>query len=727
MHNLAYLFFRKKDYTMRFSIDCLEIMASKDIVEANGNIYKNLLTVEDFDKSRLPKRFFFNDFYEKEFGESGNLVLKKEKKNCPNSFYGENINIQAIVGKNGAGKSSVLDLMYVAINNFSYMFERGNDRPGAADLYYVQNMYLNLYFSIGDESYILSCNGDKISLDDLVFEIDKRDRVGFIEKYDEKENKYKGIPDAELSEKLKNFFYTIVSNYSLQSFISSNYICKVYVHKKDGEKQWDEEYTSSWIDSIFHKNDGYKRSIVLNPYRNYGKIDMETELELSKDRFIALMIKDKEIDDNYSLEKINYNIAMKKEDDLAKYFAGIIPLECYKNDPFVKEGKIDQHHTLESFEKIAREIRSVNPEDKSFFMDYLENKLLSDGRFDCIKGKCNVDLHTSSPKVKKLCLLYLYKKICQIVLRYPEYSEYSQFSPYDKNGKFLRSNSALTKNQEEELLDKINQGKSHIEIKVQRAINFLKLEDAKIESLLVASEFDVKKYFELFPFNVESEKINDVIEHLPPSIFEKNIVLKNKKKKSFVNYKKLSSGEHQKYQNISTHLYHIMNLISVQNANEVNRENRLAYKYINLIFDEIEICFHPEYQRTFVNTLVQMLIARKINEECVINIFLVTHSPFILSDIPSSNVLFLKEGDQDYSEKERRTFAENIGEMFYDSFFMEYTIGAFAEWKLKELVKWKQGVESKIANEQEAKYIMDCIGDSVIKSLIDEVEPVGDV
>ena len=169
-----------------------------------------------------------------------------------------------------------------------------------------------------------------------------------------------------------------------------------------------------------------------------------------------------------------------------------------------------------------------------------------------------------------------------------------------------------------------------------------------------------------------------------------------------------------------------MNLISVQHSNNANGEKRLAYKYINLIFDEIEVCFHPEYQRTFVNTLLQMLKVRKITEKCAINIFLVTHSPFILSDIPTSNVLFLKEGTQDYSEKERRTFAENIGEMFYDSFFMEQTIGAFAESKLKELVKWKQGLESKIANEKDAKYVLDCIGDPVIRSLIDEVEKIED-
>ena len=219
--------------------------------------------------------------------------------------------------------------------------------------------------------------------------------------------------------------------------------------------------------------------------------------------------------------------------------------------------------------------------------------------------------------------------------------------------------------------------------------------------------------------------MDDILEHLPPSIFEKNITLTNEKEKTVVDYSQLSSGEHQKYQTISTHLYHIMNLISVQKANVANHESRLAYKHVNLVFDEIEICFHPEYQRKMVNILLQMLIARKMNINCVINIFIVTHSPFILSDIPASNVLFLKDGTQEVSKnKKTLSFAQNIGEMMYDSFFMEKTIGDFAESKLKELIKWKQGKASKIKTDKEAKRILDLIGDPVIRSLIEEVEKI---
>lgn len=50
---------------MSFSINCLEITATKEIVERNGNIYKNLLTAKEFSESgfKFPKRFFFNDCY----------------------------------------------------------------------------------------------------------------------------------------------------------------------------------------------------------------------------------------------------------------------------------------------------------------------------------------------------------------------------------------------------------------------------------------------------------------------------------------------------------------------------------------------------------------------------------------------------------------------------------------------------------------------------------------
>ena len=143
-----------------FSINCLEITASKSQWEQNKSLYKNLLSDEDYDNfekdntnhETFHKRFFFNDFYKKE--QHGNLE-KNQNRALPDNFFGDKINVQAIVGKNGSGKSTLMDLMYMAINNFSYMFDRNRIRPNSANLFFVKNLYINLYFSINHQEFLL--------------------------------------------------------------------------------------------------------------------------------------------------------------------------------------------------------------------------------------------------------------------------------------------------------------------------------------------------------------------------------------------------------------------------------------------------------------------------------------------------------------------------------------------------------------------------------------------
>ncbi len=682
-----------------FSINCLEITVPKNTWKENKSLYKNLVTKNDYllflKKHRtmagFKKRFFFNDFYKKE--QYGDLEINPNRA-LPENFFGNNINVQAIVGKNGSGKSTLMDLMYMAINNFSYLFDRGNERPGAGDLLYTKSIYLTLYFSIDNNVHILSCKGDVIKLDELLLEIDKNPNG-----YENKDERYKGIPDELLPIKLKDFFYTIVSNYSMQSFISSNYVCDAFVHKNEFDgNQCDLESYGCWIDPIFHKNDGYKRSIVLNPYRENGDIKMEREQNLSKDRFIALTVKDKNLDDAYSLENIKYSLSKIKDSDLIKYF-----MQTFLH----KNGKNFVDYLKSAF----------HPEKD------LDDKISSDERLKCMVDFYKFKISDKSPYEKKLCLLYLYRKICKIIQTYTEYhDEYATSTPFYING--VNAGTTINKAKTDELLNTIKNRLTHIELKAQRAIKFLELDDNIIQSLLAIKTFDIEDYLKVFSDYSPDSNLDYIIEHLPPSIFDKEITLKNKKNNSIVNYKQLSSGEHQKHQTISTHLYHLTNLISVQKSNETSTKKTLAYKYVNLVFDEIEICFHPEYQRSMINTLLQMLIARKMNINCTINIFVVTHSPFILSDIPASNVLFLEDGTQNVSKnKKTLTFAQNIGEMMYDSFFMKKTIGDFAETKLKELIKWKQGKNSSMSK-KEADDILNTIGDPVIRSLIEEIEKI---
>ncbi len=338
---------------MSFSINCLEITASKEIVERNSNIYKNLLTAKEFLEPgfKFPKRFFFNDYYKREPDERGNLIPnEREERFDSDLFFGENINIQAIVGMNGCGKSSLLDLMYMAINNFCFMFERGRTLPNTSFLFYIENLYINIYYSIQNEEYVLHCEGNKVFLT-----IPHED--GIDRKYDIQHKEEETKTELQIKKIVEPFFYTIVSNYSLQSFISTNYLQKIKVFNKttciadelnnvrvDGAQKRrisDECFDSktSWIDSIFHKNDGYVRSIVLNPFRDRGIIDMNREQQISKYRLISLLIKDskeerqRRIFQDYSVNEIKYeldeNFVLSKYpdcktiEDIGEYLLGL--------------------------------------------------------------------------------------------------------------------------------------------------------------------------------------------------------------------------------------------------------------------------------------------------------------------------------------------------------------------------------------------------------------------
>ena len=58
-------------------------------------------------------------------------------ENHLDKFFGSRINVQAVVGVNGSGKSSLFEIIYRVINNLSCLLNRGKRRKTAADLCYI--------------------------------------------------------------------------------------------------------------------------------------------------------------------------------------------------------------------------------------------------------------------------------------------------------------------------------------------------------------------------------------------------------------------------------------------------------------------------------------------------------------------------------------------------------------------------------------------------------------
>ena len=100
-----------------------------------------------------------------------------------------------------------------------------------------------------------------------------------------------------------------------------------------------------------------------------------------------------------------------------------------------------------------------------------------------------------------------------------------------------------------------------------------------------------------------------------------------------------------------------------------------------------------------------------------LNLFFATHSPFILSDIPKENIIFLKDGKNVSDEVEIDTFGANIHTLLSHGFFMEDGLmGEFAKEQINEVIKFLNDKDSKIKDKKEAQNIINMIGEPVIKN-----------
>ena len=236
-----------------------------------------------------------------------------------------------------------------------------------------------------------------------------------------------------------------------------------------------------------------------------------------------------------------------------------------------------------------------------------------------------------------ITLSYIHKKL--IKMAYTDYKAFRRYREIDPKTKAcnIKNINAYVK--------RIKESDSHAAFKVKGAILYLKYYKELLPNI------DFKKSFSI---NIEelSQKIHNIrtkesflvntFMMTPPSFFSIKIVPKDGSA-----FDSLSSGEKQKIHSISSIVYNLIRLNSVEQLKDEKREESekiIHYNYINIILDEIELYYHPEWQRTYIANLLDYI--GKINSENLkhikgLNITFLTHSPYILSDIPNTFVLKL--------------------------------------------------------------------------------------
>jgi predicted ATPase len=492
-------------------------------------------------------------------------------------------------------------------------------------------------------------------------------------------------------------FYSIINNYSLYGLNSLE--------------------IGDWITKIFHKNDGYQTPIVINPMRTKGIIDINTENYLSKSRLLS-------------------NLLSKVEGDVEE------SLRCLVNGKVAKTLNLEINTNKFKNERGNIEFRYLKYKD-----DLLYKILNAFKNYETEEStKEEIIFRFQKPSLaEEYTIEYIFRKIDKIARTYT-LNRKKMGDKFNFDYPFLL----------DDLLSELKNNFSHVTFKLRQAVNFLRYDYSSIDKSQCNLNISISKLSDEILGRLESiikldidyaqsQQINqsksedpqeeenksfvyisrlkhELINFLPPSFYNLDIQFENDNG----SFSDLSSGEKQNLFSISTIIYHLYNLKSISDS-----EGQSVYDLYNIVLDEIELYFHPDFQKSFISDLLKNIekIEKKFDG---INILFITHSPFILSDIPNSNILFLENG-KPTDKKDFRTFGANIHDILADSFFMPkgYT-GKFAKEKIDKTVGWlfekyqeikilkEKGNEKKIADYKKDMDPKEVFNHEMIMNLIDE-------
>ncbi|WP_156308929.1 AAA family ATPase [Sphingobacterium endophyticum] len=712
----------------------------------------------------------------------------------PSNLYGKNINVSALVGKNGSGKSSLLELFYYAtlISNLEHINTdiekiRWLDMPccvdiillndhGNIEIINISHRYINIQTTISLTTFTAEGGGDIL----------KFNKTG-----------------NTVSNGVRFNFYSNVINYSIYGLNSE---------------------TLPWLDYIFKKNDGYQLPIVISPFKENGNFNINNEYLLMQSRaiFYSKILGKVELIDDIYIEDVHFKIQLDKIlkitelekssfDSLSQFISnlgiseeeynrlifeesfGLISLNTIRNNipyiTFSKDdgvlnyddlskkdllSKIDFYKSLVYlyvFKKLYKISRNYKKYRKFLFLFYdlnyfnfkhdsLTNINNSDSEeivrkniFDYVANSIGLDTYGQKETLNEYDLFEiksLFRDFHEIISNDKTSRFYELLNGYKFDSKNVRNNIKPTREIVEKLYNskefrefcfkrfvlELNYDTSHITFKLNQAKNYFInniFESIEVDKSVLSK--DDKEFTVEININNDYLLNKNKIEEIPLAVFEHSIqVVKTGEKKSddrnklikdgvlkTFSYTSLSSGEQHLMNSMLTIAYHIYNLQSVTEDSGL-----IKFNNINLIFDELELYLHPEYQRQYISNLINLLnrIADVTNyKEINYNILMVSHSPFILSDIPSENVLKLENGESEPNDL-INSFAANIYDLLKDEFFLENgTIGAYAQHYINNLIEDidKLKSDSTIEKISNLRKRIKIIGEELIKQGLEDL------
>lgn len=614
------------------------------------------------------------------------LVSKDRYKKTVYDYYGEgrfstpHVSFSAIVGENGAGKSSLIEFEIRLINNFSaIVFGEYAKVYGGQHLHFIDGIEGELYYLLKQNVYRLCVAGRDVKLycyhwleeeenDNIVFkkpiEIIKSHVVPKLGEPIRSAYAYSTTYFESLKNLLPRFFYTVVLNQSAYAYNTNDFASEcndekyeIKVRNGNNKNEIDEiiQYSTEdkcWLSGLFHKNDGYQIPIVLIPYRVEGNYDINVENKLAYERLISIMV---------------------MEDDNGRIINGHLRVTSFNLKRKPCNYDLDYIHQRLGYRQFGSD-------------DYEKMKSILLNTWNSLVG-FDILANSKSYLYRNQAINYLVYKTLKIACTYDEYRKFRyrhivQEEPFDEESF-------------QKLVQMTIANNSHVANKLYRTIAYLIWDiyeiygETKDKPLKIRIADINKRWRNAFnerrielTSNIGSSLITEA--SIPPPFFDTAIGLVELNTGVYVPFEYLSSGEKQQAYSISALVYHLKNLDSVSDDN--SSSERVAYPYIQLVLEEVELYYHPELQRQLIKNILDGIKQANLRNIKWISICIVTHSPFVLSDIPSNNVLALRKDGGDVSKIP--CFASNIHEMLKLSFFLKHgTAGDLATWTTTRIAK----------------------------------------
>ncbi|PLY08044.1 MAG: hypothetical protein C0625_03600 [Arcobacter sp.] len=589
------------------------------------------LWVEDYKNIKSQGFNFSPNFdctFKDEYDENGrlkdNCELIIDKNEDYVSIFPKNINVTAIVGENGSGKSSILQILFMLIyyNRFS------NIKKDDLDTEHYFYAILNLEYKYQNKSFFIVLKDNSGIYKKILFNTDIKCNILCHE-----------LKDTEIN------FFSVYFNYIFDT--------------------WFDDYKDKWISHVYHKNDRYSTPLLLQPNKqNSNTLSAEV-----------------------NIDTINYlNIQ-----NILKFYESISDLSSITS--FFKPNILKIQNILHSIgystngnfiefkviHKIANQILTIVSKH-NFKLNYNSNN-------NIMKELKNLEDNNEFEYINQLyisCKMLLSKKELFDEVIYDRIK--INFENMIKKDTLISQNNLIQLKEFKKLIKP----------------NVLEYEVLKIKKCFVFQEektFESNVFKLLFnsqELGLHRQEVKNILNSIPPwldiDFYEDEKSLNS-----------LSSGEKALFTIISNIMYQF---------NNIHIDDK--YEAINIFLDEIELGVHPKWQKEYLSNVIKSI--NPLNKKGKkINLFFVTHSPFVLSDLPKENVMFLKDGKQDNPSIEQ-TFGANIHTLLSHGFFMkDGLMGEFAKDKIDTAIKYLNQIK---LTEYEIKYcenIISIIGEPIIK------------